>query len=194
MLDLKTRVTKGAVATIFIVALVTLQQEPIKIGYQLPLAGDTARSGEELKAAATIALERFNASGKIPVPVAIVFEYAYSDDQEGAAIARKFVEDRLITGVLGDFSSSASKHSVRIYERAGMPQLTQSFVPFDFCKGAEPDRCAGKRFGAVNVMLDAIVRSYPNVTRRKVRDALAGNRDGIPGNKDVPSNVGAADH
>lgn len=82
--------------------------DPIKIGYQLPLTGNTAQYGQDFKTAAEIALDRFNASGKLPVKVEIVYEDSRSDAKEGVAIARKFVDDEKIVGVLGDFTSGVS--------------------------------------------------------------------------------------
>ena len=67
--------------------------DAIRLGYQLPLTGNTAQYGQDFKTAAEIALERFNASGRLPVKVEIVFEDSRSDAKEGVAIARKFVDD-----------------------------------------------------------------------------------------------------
>ena len=47
--------------------------DAIRLGYQLPLTGNTAQYGQDFKTAAEIALERFNASGRLPVKVEIVF-------------------------------------------------------------------------------------------------------------------------
>lgn len=108
--------------------------EPIRLGYQLPLTGNTAQYGQDFRTAAEIALDDFNASGKLPVKVEIVFEDSRSDAKEGVAIARKFVDDKRIVGVLGDFTSGVSMASAQVYSRAGMPQLSQTASHPDYAK------------------------------------------------------------
>jgi branched-chain amino acid transport system substrate-binding protein len=112
-------------------------QQTIKIGYQLPLTGNTAQYGQDFKNAAEIALEKFNKSGKIPAKVEIVYEDSRSDAKEGVAIARKFVDDKDIVAVLGDFTSTVSMASAQVYKSAGMPQLSQSASHPDYAKISE---------------------------------------------------------
>ncbi|MBL8590377.1 MAG: penicillin-binding protein activator [Methylobacteriaceae bacterium] len=109
------------------------QQPTYRIGYQLPLTGNTAQYGQDFKNAAEIALERFGKAGK-PFKVEIVFEDSRSDAKEGVAIARKFVDDKTIVGVLGDFTSGVSMAAAQVYKDAGMPQLSQTASHPDFVK------------------------------------------------------------
>lgn len=111
--------------------------DPIRLGYQLPLTGNTAQYGQDFKTAADIALARFNASGRLPVKVEIVFEDSRSDAKEGVAIARKFVDDAKIVGVLGDFTSGVSMAAAQVYKEAGMPQLSQTASHPDYAKISE---------------------------------------------------------
>lgn len=111
-----------------------LAADPIRIGYQLPLTGNTAQYGQDFKTAAEIALTRFNASGRLPVKVEIVFEDSRSDAKEGIAIARKFVDDPTIVGVLGDFTSGVSMAAAQVYKEGGMPQLSQTASHPDYTK------------------------------------------------------------
>ncbi|HYG90414.1 MAG TPA: ABC transporter substrate-binding protein [Azospirillum sp.] len=108
-------------------------QSTVKLGYQLPLTGDTAQYGQDFRKAAEIALEEFNASGK-PFKVEIVFEDSRSDAKEGVNIARKFVDDKAIVGVLGDFTSGVSMAAAQVYKDAGMPQLSQTASHPDYTK------------------------------------------------------------
>lgn len=108
--------------------------DSIKIGYQLPLTGNTAQYGQNFKDAAEIALTKFNASGTLPVPVEIIYEDSRSDAKEGVTIARKFVDDDEIVGVLGDFTSTVSMAAAQVYKRAGMVQLSQTASHPDFAK------------------------------------------------------------
>lgn len=109
----------------------------IRIGYQLPLTGNTAQYGQDFKTAAEIALKDFNASGRLAVPVEIVFEDSRSDAKEGVAIARKFVDDKSIVGVLGDFTSTVSMAAAQVYKRAGLSQLSQTASHPDYTKISE---------------------------------------------------------
>lgn len=105
----------------------------VRLGYQLPLTGDTAQYGQDFRKAAEIALEEFNKSGK-PFTVEITFEDSRSDAKEGTNIARKFVDDKAIVGVLGDFTSGVSMASAQIYKEAGLPQLSQTASHPDYTK------------------------------------------------------------
>ena len=110
------------------------QDKPtVKLGYQLPLTGNTAQYGQDFRNAAEIALTRFNGANK-PFKVEIVFEDSRSDAKEGVAIARKFVDDKAIVGVLGDFTSGVSMASAQVYKEAGMPQLSQTASHPDYAK------------------------------------------------------------
>ena len=108
--------------------------DSVKIGYQLPLTGNTAQYGQDFKDAAEIALTKFNASGTLPVPVEIIYEDSRSDAKEGVTIARKFVDDDDIVGVLGDFTSTVSMAAAQVYKKAGMVQLSQTASHPDFAK------------------------------------------------------------
>ncbi|WP_042692963.1 ABC transporter substrate-binding protein, partial [Azospirillum sp. B506] len=107
--------------------------DTVKLGYQLPLTGDTAQYGQDFRKAAEIALTEFNAAGK-PFKVEIVFEDSRSDAKEGTNIARKFVDDKEIVGVLGDFTSGVSMAAAQVYKEAGMPQLSQTASHPDYTK------------------------------------------------------------
>jgi branched-chain amino acid transport system substrate-binding protein len=112
-------------------------QAPVRIGYQLPLTGSTAQYGQDFKTAAEIALTAFNEAKKLPVKVEIVYEDSRSDAKEGVAIARKFVDDKSIVAVLGDFTSTVSMAAAQVYKQAGMPQLSQTASHPDYAKISE---------------------------------------------------------
>lgn len=122
------------VLTLTNVGSIVAAEQPLKIGYQLPLTGNTAQYGQDFKAAAQIALKEFNASGKLPVPVEIEFEDSRSDAKEAVSIARKFADDPAILGVLGDFTSTVSMASAQVYKRAGLSQLSQTASHPDYTK------------------------------------------------------------
>ena len=109
-------------------------EDSVKIGYRLPLTRNPAQYGQGFHDAAEIALAKFNASGVLPVPVEIIYEDSRSDAKEGVTIARKFVDDDDIVGVLGDFTSTVSMAAAQVYKKAGMVQLSQTASHPDFAK------------------------------------------------------------
>lgn len=105
------------------------------VGYQLPLTGSQSHYGEVFRNAATMQLEKFNAAGGVGGrKVQIVFEDSKSDPKEAVNIARKFVDDKRIIAVLGDFASGPSMAAGEVYGREGMPQLSQTASHPDFLK------------------------------------------------------------
>ena len=111
-----------------------LAEDTLYLGYQLPLTGNTAQYGQDFKTAAEIALKDFNASGKLKAPVEIIYEDSRSDAKEGVAIARKFVDDKRIVAVIGDFTSTVSMAAAQVYKKAGMAQLSQTASHPDYAK------------------------------------------------------------
>ena len=87
---------------------------------------------------ATMAVEAFNKSGKLPgVTIVLKFEDSKGDAKEGVNIAKKFVDDTQIVGVLGDFSSTVSMAAAQVYKEAKMPQLSQTASHPDYVKISE---------------------------------------------------------
>ncbi|MBP2314689.1 ABC transporter substrate-binding protein [Azospirillum soli] len=107
----------------------------IMIGYQAPFSGDRSQYGEMFRNAAAIKLAEFNASGKLPgATVSIAYEDSKDDPKEARNIARKFLDNPKIVGVIGDFSSTVSMAAAEIYATEKMPQLSQTASHPDFTK------------------------------------------------------------
>lgn len=105
------------------------------VGYQLPLTGSQSQYGEVFRNAATMQLEKFNAAGGVAGrKVQIVFEDSKSDPKEAVNIARKFVDDKRIVAVLGDFASGPSMAAGEVYGKEGVAQLSQTASHPDFLK------------------------------------------------------------
>ncbi|BCS89849.1 ABC transporter substrate-binding protein [Pseudodesulfovibrio sediminis] len=120
---------------VMLVAAPAQAEKTIMLGYSLPLTGSHAQYGEGFRNAATLQLERFNKSGKLKgATVDILFEDSKSDPKEAINIARKFVDNEQIVGVLGDFTSTVSMAAGRVYAMEGMPQLSQTASHPDFTK------------------------------------------------------------
>ena len=116
-------------------ASVSAFAQDLFVGYQLPLTGTQSQYGEVFRNAATLQLEKFNAAGGVGGrKVQIVYEDSKSDPKEAVNIARKFVDDKRIIAVLGDFASGPSMAAGEVYGKAGMPQLSQTASHPDFLK------------------------------------------------------------
>ncbi|WP_027183737.1 ABC transporter substrate-binding protein [Desulfovibrio inopinatus] len=127
-------VALAALAILF-AASAAQAEKTIVLGYSLPLTGSHAKYGEVFRNAAQIQLEKFNKSGKLPgATVEILYEDSKSDPKEAINIARKFVDDERVVGVLGDFTSTVSMAAGRVYAMEGMPQLSQTASHPDFNK------------------------------------------------------------
>jgi ABC-type branched-chain amino acid transport systems, periplasmic component len=130
----------GALAGVAVAAaaLPALAQKTIALGYQAPLTGEMSQYGEVFRNSATMAVEQFNKSGKLPgATVVLKFEDSKNDAKEGVNIAKKFVDDQEIVGVLGDFSSTVSMAAAQVYAQAGVPQLSQTASHPDYVKISE---------------------------------------------------------
>ncbi len=132
-----------SLATVTVLAIaaqtsVFAQNKTIAIGYQAPLTGEYAQYGILFRNSATMAVEDFNKSGKLPgVAIVLKFEDSKGDAKEGVNIAKKFVDDTQIVGVLGDFSSTVSMAAAQVYKEAKMPQLSQTASHPDYVKISE---------------------------------------------------------
>jgi len=131
---------KSLVRTIAAVALGAALVAPaaaqeIYVGYQAPLTGTQSQYGEVFRNAANMQLEKFNAAGGVGGrKVVIVWEDSKSDPKEAVAIGRKFVDDKRIVGVLGDFASGPSMAVGEVYAKEGMAQLSQTASHPDYTK------------------------------------------------------------
>lgn len=130
-----TRRTLLAATAAFAAAPSLAQARTIAIGYMLPLTGEFSQYGERFRNSSVMALDAFKAANRLPgANVVIRYEDTRSDPREAVNVARKFVDDREIVGVLGDFSSSASMAAAQVFKDAPMPQLSQTASHPDFVK------------------------------------------------------------
>ncbi len=111
-----------------------IAEDKICLGYSLPLTGEHAQYGEVFRNSAKLRLAEFNTSGMIPVQVEIKYEDSKSDPKEARNIATKFLDDKCIVGVVGDFTSTVSMAAGRVYAKGKMPQLSQTASHPDYAK------------------------------------------------------------
>lgn len=124
-----------AALAVIVLASTAQAEKTIVLGYSLPLTGSHAQYGQGFRNSAKLQLDKFNKSGKLKdATVEIVYEDSKSDPKEAINIARKFVDDERVVGVLGDFTSTVSMAAGRVYAMEGMPQISQTASHPDFTK------------------------------------------------------------
>ncbi len=132
---------KTLLTTVCLVALscgASAQNKTVAIGYQAPLSGENAQYGTVFRNSATLAVDEFNKSGRLPgVTIQLKFEDSKSDAKEGVNIARKFSDDASIVGVIGDFNSTVSMAAGQVYAQTKVPQLSQTASHPDYVKISE---------------------------------------------------------
>ncbi|MGH8642457.1 MAG: branched-chain amino acid ABC transporter substrate-binding protein [Burkholderiales bacterium] len=101
----------------------------IKIGQVAPLTGPQAHLGKDNDNGARLAIEEVNALGVTIGGAAVKFELVSEDDQAdpktGTIVAQKLV-DAKVAGVIGHLNSGTSIPASKIYNDAGIPQISPS--------------------------------------------------------------------
>lgn len=110
----------------FLVGCGRVDQNVIKIGCAAPLTGDQAQIGIDHCRGVRLAIQQTNAQGA--GISSSKFEVLALDDQHNPAqavnVAKKFVSDPNVLGVIGHFNSSCTKPASAIYHEAGLTQIT----------------------------------------------------------------------
>jgi len=104
-------------------------QEVVKIGHSGDLSGPVSYFGKDSENGARMAIEALNARGATiagkKVKWTLVGEDDASDPKQGAAVAQKLV-DAKVNGVVGHEGSGTTIPASRIYNDAGIPQISPS--------------------------------------------------------------------
>lgn len=104
-------------------------QEVVKIGHVGPISGATAHLGKDNENGAKLAIEELNAKGVTingkKVTFQLITEDDASDPKQGTAVAQKLV-DAKVQGVIGHLNSGTTVPASKIYNDAGIPQISPS--------------------------------------------------------------------
>ena len=104
-------------------------QEVVKIGFASPLTGSQANYGKDNQNGAQMAIDELNAQGLTIGGKPVKFQLLAEDDQaepkQGPLIAQKLV-DAKVAGVVGHFNSGVTIPASRVYNEAGIPELSVS--------------------------------------------------------------------
>ncbi len=119
-----------AIATLAALSGLALAQEQVvKIGHAAPLSGAIAHLGKDNEYGARLAIEELNAKGVSingkKVKFELVAEDDASDPKQGTAAAQKLV-DAKVSGVIGHLNSGTTIPASKIYNDAGIPQISPS--------------------------------------------------------------------
>ncbi|MGH7186350.1 MAG: branched-chain amino acid ABC transporter substrate-binding protein, partial [Pseudomonadota bacterium] len=101
----------------------------VKIGQVSPLTGPQAHLGKDNDNGARLAIEELNAKGVTIGGAKMKFELMSEDDQAdprtGTIVAQKLV-DAKVAGVIGHLNSGTTIPASKIYNDAGIPQISPS--------------------------------------------------------------------
>lgn len=181
----------------------------IKIGCAAPLTGDQAQLGIDNCRGVRLAIDQANEKN-LGLP-GYRFEAATADDQHNPAqavnVAKKFVSDRDVIGVIGHFNSSCTKPASAVYHEAGLVQITaastnpalsqQGFDTFfrvastDDVQGPKGARYAANQLGAKQIFIIDDKTTYGKgladefeKEARKIGIAVLGHEGITQGDKD----------
>lgn len=116
-------------ASMAFASLAMAQEQVIKIGHVAPLSGAIAHLGKDNENGARLAIEDLNAKGISIGGKKVKFELVAEDDaadpKQGTAAAQKLV-DAKVSGIVGHLNSGTSIPASKIYNDAGIPQISPS--------------------------------------------------------------------
>lgn len=118
----------GAIAFAF-AGSAAAQEMVVKIGHVGPVSGAIAHLGKDNELGAKMAIEDLNAKGVTIGGKKVKFELLAEDDggdpKQGTTVAQKLV-DAKVNGVIGHLNSGTTIPASKIYNDAGIPQISPS--------------------------------------------------------------------
>jgi branched-chain amino acid transport system substrate-binding protein len=129
-MQFKTQMIPLAGAIAFALAgAASAQEQVVKIGHVGPISGAIAHLGKDNEYGARMAIEELNAKGVTIGGKKVKFELLAEDDgadpKQGTAAAQKLV-DAKVNGVIGHLNSGTTIPASKIYNDAGIPQISPS--------------------------------------------------------------------
>jgi branched-chain amino acid transport system substrate-binding protein len=128
-------------AIAMLVAANASAQQVVKIGHVGPVSGPNAHLGKDNENAARMAIDELNAKGFTingqKVTLQLVAEDDGSDPKQGTAVAQKLV-DAKVKGVIGHLNSGTTVPASKIYNDAGIPQISPATTATQYTKQRFP--------------------------------------------------------
>jgi len=116
-------------AAILSVAGLATAQEVVKIGHSAAVTGPVSYFGKDTENGARMAIEALNARGVVIGGKKVRFELVAEDDggdpKQATSVAQKLVDGR-VNGVVGHETSGTTIPASKIYNQAGIPQISPS--------------------------------------------------------------------
>jgi branched-chain amino acid transport system substrate-binding protein len=116
-------------------------QQVVKIGHVGPVSGPNSHLGKDNENGARMAIDELNAKGFTingqKVTLQLVAEDDGSDPKQGTAVAQKLV-DAKVKGVIGHLNSGTSVPASKIYNDAGIPQISPATTATQYTKQRFP--------------------------------------------------------
>lgn len=104
-------------------------EQTIRIGSASPVSGPSAHLGKDTENGARMAVDELNARGLViggkKARFVLMAEDDGGDPKQGTAVAQKLV-DANVAGVVGHLNSGTTVPASKIYNAAGIPQITPS--------------------------------------------------------------------
>lgn len=104
-------------------------QEVVKIGHSAAVTGPVSYFGKDTENGARMAIEALNARGVVIGGKKVRFELVAEDDggdpKQATSVAQKLVDGR-VNGVVGHETSGTTIPASKIYNQAGIPQISPS--------------------------------------------------------------------
>jgi branched-chain amino acid transport system substrate-binding protein len=111
------------------------QAKQVVFGISVPITGDQAQYGLDIRQGAELAIEQASAQQAVPgVTFVAIVEDSRSDPQEAANVAQKFATRGDVLAVIGDFGSSACLAAAPIYQRNKIIMMTPTGSHSDLLK------------------------------------------------------------
>jgi branched-chain amino acid transport system substrate-binding protein len=116
-------------------------QQVVKIGHVGPVSGPNSHLGKDNENGARMAIDELNAKGFTingqKVTLQLVAEDDGSDPKQGTAVAQKLV-DAKVKGVIGHLNSGTSVPASKIYNDAGIPQISPATTATQYTRQRFP--------------------------------------------------------
>ncbi len=116
-------------------------QQVVRIGHVAPISGPIAHLGKDNENGARMAIDELNAKGFTiagkPVRLELVAEDDAADPKQGTAAAQKLVDAR-VHGVIGHANSGTTIPASRIYNEAGIVQISPSTTALQYTRQRFP--------------------------------------------------------
>jgi branched-chain amino acid transport system substrate-binding protein len=111
------------------------QSKQVILGISVPITGDEAQYGLDIRQGAELAIEQSNQQNVVPGLTFVgVVEDSRSDPKEAANVAQKFAARGDVLAVVGDFSSTPCLAAAPIYQRNGIIMMTPTASHPDITK------------------------------------------------------------